>query len=329
MKTLQRWSTDRVDARHRLNYWVDSICESYLEMDSTPSDRADFFGLIEVCPMDRLAATRAVGSAQTVVRDAGAISRSASNSYYLISQPRLAWRIAHADQNHLMLPGQSVLVDSRLAYRFDFPDGLDDLSVQLPIDWVERWLPDPRQVIGRPIGSSGGWGLALRGLKEAFVPEEIEALRMPCQLIEDQVGLLLALSCGQLGEPATHSRPTVQRCEAYMRQRLCDPDVCAAEVAREGATSLRSLHRAFAAEGQTFAGRLMAMRLLEGKRMLSDRRFRNLTIGEIARRCGFLDASHFARQFRRRHGVAPAVFRAVDATGLPASTAATLECRAP
>lgn len=83
-------------------------------------------------------------------------------------------------------------------------------------------------------------------------------------------------------------------------------------MARETGTSLRNLHRAFAANNRTFASSLQAMRLAEGVRMLADARFNHITIGEIARRCGFLDPSHFTRQFHRVHGMGPRVFRATS-----------------
>jgi AraC-like DNA-binding protein len=44
-------------------------------------------------------------------------------------------------------------------------------------------------------------------------------------------------------------------------------------------------------------------------RMLSDRRFDNLSVSEIAARCGFLEPSHFARRFRQSFGVGPSGFR--------------------
>ena len=311
-KNLQLWSTESVEPRHRLGYWLDSICESFLEMNSTPYLRDDFFGRIEVCPLDLLTPTRAVGSAQTVQRDRRAIARSERDFYYLISQPCRAWRVVHAGQDQLVQPGESVLVDSRRPYDFHFPHGLDDLSVALPIDWVERWIPEPKKLLGLPIQGISGWGLALRGLREALVPEALVQLPLPVHAIEEQLGVLLGLASCQLGDEPTHTHTLLARCESSMRERLADPDLAALDVAKAAGTSLRTMHRTFASEKRTFAGSLLAMRLEEGGRMLSDTRFKRVTVGEIARRCGFMDPSHFARQFRRLRGVGPSEFRAIS-----------------
>lgn len=311
-KNLQLWSTETVEPRHRLGYWLDSICESFLEMNSTPDWRDDFFGRIEVCPLDQLTPTRAVGSAQTVQRDRRAIARSERNFYYLISQPCRAWRLEHAGQDQIVQPGESVLVDSRRPYDFHFPHGLDNLSVELPISWVERWIPEPQKILGLPIQGSSGWGLALRGLREALVPEAVMKLPVPAHAIEDQLGVLLGLASCQWGDEPVRSHAVLARCESCMRERLADPDLAAMDVATSAGTSLRTMHRTFASVKRTFAGSLLDMRLEEGGRMLADARFRRLTIGEIARRCGFMDPSHFARQFRNRQGMGPSEFRAIS-----------------
>lgn len=306
---LQVWSTASVEPRHRLGYWMDAICDCFLEMASTPITDDNFHGRIEVCRLQQVTPTAATGSAQTVRRDRQAVARSGWDAYYLISQPRHAWRIVHGQQDRLVQPGEAVLVDSRRPYDFHFPHGLENLSVELPIDWVERWLPEPDKLLGVPIQVRSGWGLALRGVCEALVPAAVPNLPVAPDAVEQQLGLLLGLASQQLSDGPADARSIVARCERRMRERLADPGLVAADVAAAAGTSLRNLHRAFARENRTFAGTLMAMRIAEGCRMLADVRFERITIAEIARRCGFLDASNFTRQVRRVRGVRPKEIR--------------------
>lgn len=185
-------------------------------MSSTPNGPDDFHGRIEVCPLDRLTATQAVGSAQVVRRDRAAIARSQRDCYYLISQPRSAWRVVHAGQDRVVQPGESVLVDSRRPYEFQFPYGLDDLSMALPIDWLERWIPDP--LLGLAIQAQSGWGLALRGMREALVPAAVPGLPVLPRAVEEQFGFLLGMASGRLSEAPVRSNAIVARCEAHMRE---------------------------------------------------------------------------------------------------------------
>ena len=236
-------------------------------------------------------------------------SRTQKNAYYLISQRRCPWSVAHAGPWREVAPGESVLVDSRIPYGFDFSAGLDDLSIELPIDWLERWVPDPARVLGRPLSANAGWGLALRGLKEALEPRAIPQIASQAALIEDQLGLLMALSSESL-LPLTPAGPVLhRRCIDAIRSRFHEHDLSASQVAAACGISLRTLHRAFAAQGTTFARELMRERAAPAARMLAERRFKHLTVAEIGRRCGFVDDSHFARQFRRWHGRGPGKFR--------------------
>ena len=97
---------------------------------------------------------------------------------------------------------------------------------------------------------------------------------------------------------------------AVLRARYMQPGLGAAEVAAEAGLSLRTLHRAMAAQGPGFLATLMALRVEAAAGLLAQARWRHLAVAEIGRRCGFADASHFARQFQRQRGMAPAAFRA-------------------
>lgn len=316
MRNLQVRSTDEVPAHQRLRYWRDSVHEAVVEMDLLPSSarHADFHSHIALCPLTHIVPHQAQGSPQTISRNGSEIARGRKNAYYLISQTRTPWRSQQAGQDHAVQAGESVLIDSRIPYSFSFPMGLDDLSIELPVAWVERWLPEAARVIGRPLPATSGWGLALRGVKEALVPSEIPRLPLPDELIEDQLGVLLSLASAPPGamdarllrpDPALH-----ERCLQALRERMAVPGLVAADVAQACGVSLRTLHRAFAAQGHTFAGVLMHTRVEAAARLLQDRRYAHLTIAGIARRCGFIDPSHFARQFRRLRGVEPRRFRA-------------------
>lgn len=310
MRALHFRSTEEVGPDQRARYWRDSVHQSVVEMDLVPTEPHEFFGRIELCPLACIVPFQVQGSPQRVSRDPVEIARGDKNAYYLISQPRGAWRIRHAGHDHLVQPGESVLVDSRIPYEFGFGAGLDDLSVEMPIGWLERWIPDPARLVGRPLQATAGWGLALRGAKEALVPRALAHLPLPDQLVEDQLGALLALASGSERLDARVQRGPFERGVDAIRARLSEPGLVASDIALDCGVSLRSLHRAFAARKHTFAGTLMQVRIDEAARLMVDRRFRHLTIAEIGRRCGFLDGSHFARQFRRLRHVGPRDFRA-------------------
>ncbi|WP_311765428.1 helix-turn-helix domain-containing protein [Streptomyces zingiberis] len=88
--------------------------------------------------------------------------------------------------------------------------------------------------------------------------------------------------------------------------RLADPDLSPSTLARELSVSVRTLHRAFAATGESVSAYIRRGRLEQARlRLLAAPRGR-LSVSEVAARWQFADSSHFIRAFKRRYGQTPA-----------------------
>ena len=90
------------------------------------------------------------------------------------------------------------------------------------------------------------------------------------------------------------------------RDGRADETLVIADVAEACGESLRQLqrrfHSTFGTSQQEF---LIKTRVLTAARLLEETR---MTASEIAQRCGFVDASSFAGQFRQRTGPAPLAY---------------------
>lgn len=100
--------------------------------------------------------------------------------------------------------------------------------------------------------------------------------------------------------------PRVRRAALIMERRLQDPEPLD-DIARAVGLCARQLGRLFAAEtGRSPAAFREELRLDHARSMI---RHSTLPLTEIGLRCGFADASHFSRRFRRRYGYAPTQLR--------------------
>ena len=87
------------------------------------------------------------------------------------------------------------------------------------------------------------------------------------------------------------------------------------EVARRIATSRRQLQRVFVeVGGVSFREFVVKSRLRRAAELLDE----GVPAGEVARRTGYGHASHFARAFRRVHGVSPSAYSRGTRTHAPA-----------
>jgi AraC family transcriptional regulator, positive regulator of tynA and feaB len=310
--TLHRWSTDAAAPAERLDYWIGAVCEGFLEMDVTSPQASRFEAELTSAPLGPLQLNRVRGSAQDVYRTRRAVARSRDNYFYLLCKTDHAWAAVQHGRQARLLPGDLVLVDSRHCYEFHFGETCNTLSLELPTAWVERWLPDPAAQAALRIDGSSGFGAALSAFARQLQPEVALAPPLPADLLTDQLGALLALATA-----ATSTTPTALRGDAAARERIgaalrerhAEPGLTAAQVAAGLGMGERSLHRALAGSGHSFATLLAECRIATARRLLADARFDRLTVAEVGRRVGLLDASHFVRVFRRGTGLTPGALR--------------------
>ncbi|QNB15601.1 GlxA family transcriptional regulator [Paraburkholderia tropica] len=105
-------------------------------------------------------------------------------------------------------------------------------------------------------------------------------------------------------DPASH--PKVRRAILIMEQHIANP-LSLTELARRVDTSVRQLERLFVAEtgkSPNVYGRQMRVRMAAWMLTGSDR-----TVADIAMSCGFSDASHLGREFRKEFDASPGAYR--------------------
>ncbi|MFJ9709128.1 helix-turn-helix domain-containing protein [Streptomyces sp. NPDC101234] len=91
---------------------------------------------------------------------------------------------------------------------------------------------------------------------------------------------------------------------AYADSRLRDPGLTPAAIARALNVSVRTLHRAFADDGETVMAQIRRRRL-EGARRELGLPGSPYTVADVAARWQIVDAGHFRRAHRAAYGHSP------------------------
>jgi AraC-like DNA-binding protein len=105
------------------------------------------------------------------------------------------------------------------------------------------------------------------------------------------------------------------RIDHFIESHLAEPTLNPAEIASAVGVSVRHLHRLFVAKGCTVAEWVRERRLKHCRTDLSDPRFGEKNITEIAFYWGFSDSAHFSRCFKKEFGICPRVFRSTAWSG--------------
>jgi AraC-like DNA-binding protein len=250
-------------------------------------------------------------SRHCVMRE-GATRGQAEAGYLKILAPYEgeAWVVQH-DRRALARPGEWVVYDTTQPYVVENPSPVDHLVLMVPRSLLQGTRVPVHDMMARTLGSSGLPRIALEHMRA--VSRELPQLapnqvRLMSGSLSEQIKASLLLVAGV--DTGLSQRATLrERICRHVEQRLGDPALTAARIATAMGCSKRSVHAAFAAGGDTLGGYIMRRRLDNCARDLADPRLRHLRIMDVARRWGFVNASHFSRAFRAHTGISPRQYR--------------------
>ena len=302
----RHWSTDEV-ATQGFSYWVDTVCDRFLELDIDSPVRERFRAQLDQCELGPATANWLCADVQRVRRTTAKIARA--HPGFLLMQLRSGRvQVRQAGRITPLYPGECILLDGSRPYEVECPQATRSCVLQLPGEWLRRWVRSPERFAPTRFAAQG-WGAALCAAVANLEVDSCNDLALPRDEVADHVAALLTLALGPEPQDAAGGAHLRERLMRTVCNGLSDPSLSPASVAAEHHISVRSLHYAFAAAGTTFVEELMQARLMRARELLSDPRLRDLPVIEVAARCGFTDPSHFARRFRRQFGVAPLAFR--------------------
>ena len=302
----RHWSTAEVDQPEALAYWVDTVCDQFLELEIDTPVRDHFHASLDQIDLGPATANFLEADTQQVRRTKAKIARMHTPMFMLMQLRAGQVRFHQLGREVRVGPGECVFIDCTEPYELECPHPTRAVALRLPADWLRRWIAQPERHAAQ-LFNGGGWSSALCAAVASLDISDNVAL--PAGEIAETIATLLKLAIGP-ESGASLQRPTLfNQLLRTLRNRLHEADLSPLAVAAEHGICTRSVHYVFARARTTFVERLMELRLGRAREMLSDAQLFDLPVAEVAVRCGFSDPSHFARRFRRRFGQSPLQFR--------------------
>lgn len=307
----RRWTTEGIDPRRALAYWVDTVCDRFLELEIDTPMGERFRAHLAQADLGAATVNLIAADSQRVYRTHAKIARSRFPVLFLLQLRSGAMRLRQLGREAYLCAGESVLIDGTAPYELECPQATSSLALRLPEPWLKGWIPYPERLRARVFGA-GGWSTALNAALSSLEVDSPQRFVLPGGVIVEQIAALLALAAGR-DAPSGERRGSVGDLLAILRERMHEPDLSPVSVAAQQHISRRSLYYAFARAGTSFTEELMRLRLERARELLDDARFADVPISEIAARCGFADPSHFARRYRQRFARSPTEARCAAA----------------
>jgi AraC-like DNA-binding protein len=151
-------------------------------------------------------------------------------------------------------------------------------------------------------------------LRQTPVPMTAELRHLASTHIHDLVAIALGTTRdgAAIAEGRGLRAARLRAIKADILAHLGSSRLTVGAVALRQGVSPRYVHMIFEAEGVTFSEFVLGKRLARTYRMLTDPRFRHMTISAIAFAAGFGDLSYFNHSFRRRFGATPSEVRRAE-----------------
>lgn len=198
-----------------------------------------------------------------------------------------------------LVPGTMALYDVTQPYELLFAEQNLSLVVQIPRSHVFLGEAQVEGLLAHPIDPLPG--------TRAFLESQFSVAEECGPAEASHRGQCVASLLNAILTRSAAAGPQVIEAEAfdgakrYALAHLSDPELRQEDVARANFISVRSLQRAFAANGTSFAAWVREQRLARARVWIQDT---DEPIARIAAECGFASAQHFSRLFRERYGVA-------------------------
>lgn len=310
----QTLTTDAVEPGQRLEYWIDMICKTYVELECDAEGGEGFGGAIVNHALPGLDMSIVRSSSQRVLRTPGVISR-ASEDYFIVSvQTRGHAVISQDGRDAVMSPGDFAVYDSTRPYALYFGDEFEEVVLKLRRSRLRALVGDTERLTATTVSGRAGAGHLLQCMV-AGVRQEIHTLPAAAKaaVAEGMVNVLVAglqslPVCGEVA-PSSMNAYHLARIKRHIDDRLRDPTLNIQTLASELGISVGHLHRLFKNEPLSPSQYLWNKRLEACSRELLDTRRAAASVAEIAFGWGFNDAAHFSRSFRGRFKLCPRDWR--------------------
>jgi len=301
------WTTEQVEQRHALAYWIDIVCDRFMELEIDTPQRDGFRGRLEQLDLGAAATVNILeADRQRVCRTRAKIARTRHPVFHLMHMRSGGVIVHQLGRETPLRAGECILINGTEPYEIECPQATRAVVVGLQESWLKRWVHHPERLPAH-VFSGPYWSCALNAALASLDVASPHSLALAPSAVAEQIASLLALAAGP--DALAVWPALVERVMSTLRDRFHEADLSAPTVAREHHVSRRALHYAFARAGTTFMEELLRLRLEHARQILSNPRLVHMPVTEAAARCGFAEPSHFARRFRQRYGQSPRQFR--------------------
>lgn len=301
----------------RFGVWADTIATAFGPFGISRNDPDRFHGRLRVERRQCIRFIELGYDGHAFRRSRGDVARL-DDAYCSLLRPLQGRLILLQDgEEHVLKPGQYYLVNHSVPYETVPQGGYRAVALAFPPAALASRVASPRSFYAlRDDPASPRWQLLDSFLtqytasRQAWSESEFDTLTR--QLLDLMVMAIVEPTIQVSSAEGSARSAHRARALRHIRAHVADRDLTPSRVAAACGISLAYLHEVFRGSGSGVEATIFAERLDRSGAMLRAPEHAGSQIATIAWRCGFGDAAHFARSFRRRFGMSPSEWRSGD-----------------
>lgn len=299
-----KWSSDTLDPEQRLLAYEKEINKVHCQWSVTPFERDSFHARLESCDIDAFSFTHMFASPIAAIHDRQQVQSVDEHFFCLFYLERGDAIISQGANETRLKPNDTSIWDSSRPARMEIHSDIEQRAILIPPSIAMAFIPGIENLCATAICGNSASGRILRS--HLFqLHSNIGRVDLTASGAMIQATLALTEASFRTGHDF-RNRPMMMRALEIIQSQLEREDLSAGTLAQALGVSTRQLHRVFAAHGLTVGQVILRRRLLAGRSLLG--MGNALSVTEVAMHCGFYDASHFSRSFKREFGESPTEF---------------------
>lgn len=258
----------------------------------------------------RLLQTRLLEGAVHVHRSESVLRRSLHNHFFLALIVEGDITFQQGGRDICLVKGDIALLDSAEPYSVLAESTHHVLWLQIPRYRLLGRLPSCNELTAQRVSGTQGLGAIATSMLQTAVNQlplitHQEGLRVANAVLDLTSLCLKPTSMADLPRPVL----LLSKIQDFIETHLDDADLSLPMIAERHGVSVRYLNKLFEQDGVSAAKWIRMRRLERCRQDIESKEYRHITIGEIAFRNGFNDASSFSRAFKAWFGVSPTSLR--------------------
>jgi len=297
----------------RSNAWQSALCDTYVNVDASVSDRSDYRGFVRAAQFGAVTITDTLLSRQEIRRRKKHLSRVDKDCYYLQFIQRGRISVIQERQELGSNSALGTLFYASEPYQLQCLDEVRAYYVEIPRASLVERLSDKDIPVSVNFSTGAGLGRVAADFCLSIATES-DAISDTdkTQLGNDLLDLVArAVDRRSRGEPVEHAlqKARLHAIKNYIEQNLSNPVLSLSSIAKHNGISVRYLHHLFRQEDLSPSDWIWGRRLERCYDLLSAPAAADRSVTDIAYSAGFSSSSHFSNLFKARFGLRPSDLR--------------------